>query len=90
MGIRKSIKPPAASNNSFAPTLNYINAKIQAKLDGSCLKQGKVAFTHKKMVNICIIYEIHLCSFNVAKDFALGNFLFGGFKITKITTDFDK
>ena len=39
MGIIKSIKPPAAFNNSLASLLNYINTKIQIKLDGSCLKQ---------------------------------------------------
>ena len=34
----KSIKPPAASNNSFAPGLNHINTKIQVEYDENCLK----------------------------------------------------
>ena len=34
----ENIKPPATSNNSTSPALNYINAKIQVKFDGSCLK----------------------------------------------------
>ena len=35
----ESIKPPATSNNSLNPGLNYINnAKIQVQFDGSCLK----------------------------------------------------
>ena len=28
-----SIKPPATSNNSLAPALNYINTKLLAKID---------------------------------------------------------
>ena len=44
----ESIKHPAASSNSLAPVLNYANAK-------SCLKQDKVTFTYKKLVNIYIV-----------------------------------
>ena len=34
----ESIKPPAASNNSVAPALSYIDVKTRVKFDGSCLK----------------------------------------------------
>ena len=44
----ESIKHPAASSNSLAPVLNYVNAK-------SCLKQDKVTFTYKKLINIYIV-----------------------------------
>ena len=50
----KSIKPPAKSNDSLAPTLSYINPKTQIKFDGSCLKQHKVIFIHKQLMNIYI------------------------------------
>ena len=43
-----SIKHPAASNQSLAPALNCSNTKQPVKFDGSCLKQEKVTFSHKK------------------------------------------
>ena len=79
----ESIKPPAASNNSLAPALNYISTKSRLKFDGSYLKQDKVAFFHKKVVNIYIVYEIYLWLFNVGKDFALGNSLVRAINLTK-------
>ena len=69
----KSIKPPAASNNSLAPALNHTGTKSQIKFDKSCLKQDKVTFIQKKMVNIYIAHELNLWPFNVSKGFALGN-----------------
>ena len=41
------------------------------------------------MLNIYVVYEINLWPFNVGKDFALGNSLFGAVKLTK-NTDLDK
>ena len=41
-----SIKSPIASNNNFAPALNYINTQIQVKFNGSRLKQDEITFTH--------------------------------------------
>ena len=41
----ESIKPPARSDNSLNPELDYIeNPKLQVALDGSCLKQDKETF----------------------------------------------
>ena len=77
------MKPPAAFNNSLAPAVNYINTERQVKFDRSCLKQDKVTFTHKQVVNIYIIYEIKLWQFNVGKDFELKDSLFGAVKLTK-------
>ena len=39
-------------------------------------------FTHKKVVNIYIFYELNLWLFTVGKDFALENSLFGAVKLT--------
>ena len=44
----ESIKPPATSNNSIASLLNYFGTIARVKFDGSCLKQDKITFTHKK------------------------------------------
>ena len=35
------------------------NAKILIEFDGNCLKQEKLTFTHKEVVNIYIVYEIN-------------------------------
>ena len=42
----ESIKPPSAPNYFLNPTLNYLGLKIRIKFSGSCLKQGKVTYTH--------------------------------------------
>ena len=63
----ESIKSSVASNKSLGPTLNSINTKLQAKFDSSCLKQDKVTFTHKKVVNIYIVNEIHVRRFTVGQ-----------------------
>ena len=53
----ESIKPPATSNNSLAPSLNYVGGKTKVKFEGFCLKQDKITFTHGKTVIIYIVYE---------------------------------
>ena len=78
-----SIKLSTASNNGLAPKLSYINSKIPMTFDGSCLKQEKLTFTHKKTANIYIVYEINLWPFNASKVFMLGNSLLGIIKLTK-------
>ena len=45
----ESIKPPATSNNSRNPKLNYYGTKTRAQFIGSCLKQSNHIFTHKKL-----------------------------------------
>ena len=41
------IKPSTISDNSLAPSLSYIGTKTRIKLEGQCLKQDKITFTHK-------------------------------------------
>ena len=52
----KSITPPTISDNSLTPKLNYYGTKIKIKFTGSCFKQSDHIFTHKKVVNIYIVY----------------------------------
>ena len=59
----ESIKSPATSCDSFDPSLNYIGVRTTIKFDGQCLKQVKVTFTHKNIVNIFIVYEINLLQY---------------------------
>ena len=67
------VESPAASN-SLAPALNQINTNLRVKVDGSCLKQDKLTFTHNKVFNICIACEKNLKPNIQGADFALGNY----------------
>ena len=76
----ESIKPPTTSNNSLNPRLSYTIIKVQ--FTGSCLKQPKFTFTHKKVVNICIAYELGASSSHDS-DATIKNCLFGAVTLTK-------
>ena len=54
------------------PELAYIKDKIQVKFNGNCLKQEK---TTRKILNLCIVYEIKLRPFSQTNDFAIANCL---------------
>ena len=54
----ESIKPLPTSNNSLTPLIDYYGYKIRVKFNGSTLTQPKVSYTHKKVVNVFIVYEL--------------------------------
>ena len=58
----ETIKPPTTSNNSLALGLSYICNKMRVKFVGNCLKQDKLTFTHRTIVNIFIVYELNFSS----------------------------
>ena len=74
----ESIKPPTTSNNSLNPRLNYNGTKRKVQFTGSCLKQPKFTFTHKKVVNIYIVNELGASS-SQSSDHCL----FGAVTLTK-------
>ena len=78
----ESIKPPAATNNSLNPELNYYGTKTKIKFSGNCLKQSNHIFNHKKVVNIYIVYELAASSSH-ASDTTIKNRLFGAVNLTK-------
>ena len=78
----ESIKPPATSNNSLNPRLSYNNTKIKVPFTGSCLKQPKYLFTHKKVVNIYIFYELGASSSHDS-DPTIKSCLFGAVTLAK-------
>ena len=84
----ESIKPPTTSDNSITPALNYCCTKARVKLTGSCLKQPKISYTHGKVVNIYIVYELGASSSH-NNDPTLKNCLFGAVTLTK-NVDIDK
>ena len=74
-----SIKPPATSNNSLTPELNYYGTKTRVKFVKSCLKQSKISYTHEKVVNI---YELAASSSHTS-DPTIKNCFFGAVTLTK-------
>ena len=81
----ESINPPTTSDNSLTPALSYYGTKPRVKFTGSCLKQSKISYTHGKVVNIYIVYELGASSSHV-NDPTLQNCLFGAVTLTKMQT----
>ena len=84
----ESFKPPTTSDYSFNPALNYYGTKTRLKFTGSCLKQSKISYTHGKIVNTYIAYELGASSSHI-NDSTLKNCLFGEVTLT-INADIDK
>ena len=76
----ENFDPP---NTNFSPLIDYVGNKIRVKFNGSYLKKSnKISYTHNKIVNIYIIYEInvHTTNYNYP---TLENCLFGAVTLTK-------
>ena len=84
----ETIKPPTTSDNSLTPAVSHYGAKTRVKFTGSCLKQPKISYTHGKVVNIYIVYELGASTSN-DNDPTLKNCLFGAVTLTK-NADIDK
>ena len=81
----ETIKPPTTSDNSLTPTINYYYAsKVRVKFTGNCLKQSVTSYTHRKVVNIYIVYELGASTSN-NNDPTSKNCLFGAVTLTKNT-----
>ena len=79
----ETIKQPTTSDNSLTPKISYYYAaKIRVKFTGSCLKQNKVIFNHRKVVNIYIVYEVGASRSNDS-DSIVKNCLFGAVTLKK-------
>ena len=83
------INSPARTDNSLVSWLNYISVRLRIKLDDQCLKQDKVTFTHKNIMNIYIVFGIHLWSYEQMDGSAYENSLLEAVTLTK-NVDFDK
>ena len=82
----ENIDPPTTN---LSPLIDYVGNKIRVKFTGSCLKQSnKLTYTHGKVVNIYIVYELGASSSNV-NDPTLKICLFGAVTLTK-NVDIDK
>ena len=84
----ESFKAISTSDNSLNPTLSYYGTKIRVKFTGDCLKQTKITYTHGKVVNIYIAYELGASRSNKS-DPTIKNCLFGAVTLSK-NADIDK
>ena len=80
----ESIKPPTTPNNSLTSKLKWIhNSKIAVEFKDICLKQEKVTFTYRNVVNVFIVCDLDTWSRHFNKKLSLIDCLFGDFKLTK-------
>ena len=84
----KTIKPPNTSDNILTSVVSYYGTKTRVEFTGSGLKQPKISYTHGKVVNIYIVYELGASSSH-DNDPTLKNCLFGAVTLTK-NADIDK
>ena len=80
--------PLTAYDYNLIPTLSYSGTKTKLKFTGSYLKQDQISYTHGKVVNIYIVYELGASGSN-CNDPTLKNCLFGAVTLTK-NADIDK
>ena len=78
-----SITPPSANNNFLNSSLNYLGTELRVRFSGSCLKQSNISYTHGKIVNIYIAYEINKKENPISSDPPLEDCLFSAVTFTK-------
>ena len=78
----KRLDSITASNHKITPELSFYGTKTRVEFNGSCLKQDKVAYNHKQIVNIYIVYDISK-NYNISSCPTLENCLFGAASLTK-------
>ena len=79
----ENITPSSALHYFLNPSLNYLGTKTRVRLSGT-LKQDKITYTHGKIVNIYIVYEVNK-SDNTSSDLTPENCLFGAVSLSKNT-----
>ena len=52
-----SIKVVSETDNTLTPSINQFRDKAILKLTGSVLQQKTVTYSHKKVVNLYMVYE---------------------------------
>ena len=78
----------STSVDTLTPSVNYYRDRVRLRFTGSVLQQKIVAYSHKKVVNLYVVYEI--TNFHSIDNYpTLANVLFGAVKLTK-NTDIDK
>ena len=83
----ENITAPTTSDYKLNPKLNCFGTKTRVEFRGSSLKQDKITFTHEKIVNIYIVYELDKIYVKISP--MLVNCLFGAVSLIK-NADIDK
>ena len=84
----ESLEVVSTSDNTLTPSVNYYGDKVRLRFTGSVLQQKTVTYSHKKVVNLYVVYEI--TNFHGIDSYpTLTNALFGAVKLTK-NADIDK
>ena len=84
----ESLEVISISDNTLTPSINYHGDKARLKFTGSFLQQKAVTYSHKKVANLYVVYEI--TNFHGIDNYpTLANALFGAGKLTK-NADIDK
>ena len=78
----ENITAPTTNDYKLNPQLIYFGTKTRVKFKGSCLKRDKVTYIHRKIVKICIVYEISK-NHNISDYRTFENCLFGAVSLTK-------
>ena len=84
----ETIKPTTTSDNNLTLAVIYYGTKTRVKVTGSCLKHPNISYTHGKVVNIYIVYELSPSSSH-NNDPTPKNCLFGAVTLSK-NADVDK
>ena len=84
----KSLKVVSITKNTLTPSVNYYGDKVRLRFTGSVLQLKTVTYSHKKVVNICVVCEEDNFQ-NIDNYPTLRNALFGAVKLTK-NADIDK
>ena len=54
----KDCLAPTTSNRILNPSLDFVGTKARLKFSRDCLKKEKITYTHGKIINIYIVYEL--------------------------------
>ena len=81
----ESVEVVSKTDNTLIPSVNYYEDKVRLRFTGNVLQQITVTFSHKKVVNIYVVYET--TNFDgIGSHPTLTNALFGAIKLTKTLT----
>ena len=69
--------------NHFLKLTWITNSKIKVRLTGTCLKQEKVTFNPRNVVNLLIVYKLDGWLQDINSDFTLKDCLFGAITLNE-------
>ena len=78
----ENITALTTTDYTLSPQLSYLGNKKRVEFKGSFLKQGKIIYTHGKIVNLYIACEISK-NYNISNYSSLKDCLFGAVSLTK-------